>query len=209
VTSRKRAAVLVSGTGSNLQALIDAAQWPDYPAEIALVVSNVPGVMALERARRAGIEAIELPHRQFATRLEFDRALLELLLARGVEILCLAGFMRLLGPDLLRPFAGRVINIHPSLLPAFPGMHAQRQALEYGVKVAGCTVHFVDEGTDTGPVIAQAAVAVLGSDDETSLTERILKEEHRLYPLVLGWVAEGRVQLEGRRVHLLGLDPPH
>ncbi|WP_257455946.1 phosphoribosylglycinamide formyltransferase [Archangium lipolyticum] len=200
MSGRTKLGVLVSGSGSNLQALLDACARPDFPAEVAVVVSNVPTAFALERARKAGVPAVVVDHKAFGSRPEFEKALVETLVSAGVEWVCLAGFMRLLGADFLGRFPGRVLNIHPSLLPAFPGLHAQRQALERGVKVAGCTVHFVDPGMDTGPIIAQAAVPVLPGDDEAALTARILKEEHRLYALVVKLVATGAVRLETGRV---------
>jgi phosphoribosylglycinamide formyltransferase-1 len=198
--ARKRVAVLVSGGGTNLQALIDAAKADDYPAEIAVVLSNVAGVRALQRAEDAGIPSVTLPHGQYPERALFEHALLEALKPHRVDIACLAGFMRVLSRKFLGDFPGPVLNIHPALLPAFPGMHAVRQALDYGAKLTGCTVHFVDEGTDTGPVIAQAAVAVLDTDDEASLGARIHAQEHWLYPLALRLVAEGRAIATGRRV---------
>jgi phosphoribosylglycinamide formyltransferase-1 len=197
--ARARLGVLVSGSGSNLQALLDASAQADYPAEVACVVSNVPTAFALERARKAGVPTVVLEHKAFASRADFDRALGEELRKAGVEWVCLAGFMRLLGSDFLAGFPGRVLNIHPSLLPAFTGLHAQRQALERGVKIAGCTVHFVDAGTDTGPIIAQAAVPVLPGDDEASLSARILAEEHRLFPLAVRLAVTGKVAIEGMR----------
>jgi phosphoribosylglycinamide formyltransferase-1 len=200
MTGRTKLGVLVSGGGTNLQALLEACARPDYPAEVALVLSNVPTAGALERARKAGVPAQVVDHKAFGARADFEQALGEALAAAGVEVVCLAGFMRLLSADLLGRYPGRVLNIHPSLLPAFPGLHAQRQALERGVKVAGCTVHFVDAGMDTGPILAQAAVPVLPGDDEASLSARILQEEHRLYPLAVKLVATGAVRLEGRRV---------
>ncbi len=196
--------VLVSGSGTNLQALIDACARPGFPAEIAVVVSNVPGAFALERAKKAGIPTAVVEHSAFSSRETFEAELVKVLRQYEVNLVCLAGFMRLLGPAFLRAFEGKVVNIHPALLPAFPGLHAQRQALEHGAKISGCTVHFVDEGTDTGPIIAQAAVPVLETDDERSLAARILEQEHRLYPLVLEWLAEGRVTIEGRRVKVGG-----
>lgn len=196
--------VLVSGSGTNLQALIDACARPGFPAEIAVVVSNVPGAFALERAKKAGIPTAVVEHSAFSSREPFEAELVKVLRQYEVNLVCLAGFMRLLGPAFLRAFEGKVVNIHPALLPAFPGLHAQRQALEHGAKISGCTVHFVDEGTDTGPIIAQAAVPVLETDDERSLAARILEQEHRLYPLVLKWLAEGRVTIEGRRVKVGG-----
>jgi phosphoribosylglycinamide formyltransferase-1 len=193
--------VLVSGSGSNLQAILDAHRRGELGGgQVVLVISNLPGVRALERARAAGVPAEVIPHQQFASREAFDGALISALQQKGVELVALAGFMRLLTPRFLHTFPGRVVNIHPALLPAFPGVHAQRQALDYGVRVTGCTVHFVDEGTDTGPIIAQAPVPILDSDDEATLTARILAEEHRLFPAALRAVVEGRVQVRGRRV---------
>ncbi|NTX13389.1 phosphoribosylglycinamide formyltransferase [Myxococcus sp. CA051A] len=199
---RVRLGVLVSGSGSNLQALLDACAREDFPAEVACVVSNMPGAYALERARAAGVPAVVVDHKAHASKVEFEAALLEALRAAGVEWVCLAGFMRLLSADLLGRFTGKVLNVHPSLLPSFPGLHAQRQALERGVKVAGCTVHFVDAGTDTGPIIGQAAVPVLPDDDEKSLSARILVEEHRLYPLAVRLAVTGQVALDGMRTRV-------
>ncbi|RKH60059.1 phosphoribosylglycinamide formyltransferase [Corallococcus llansteffanensis] len=199
---RARLGVLVSGGGSNLQALLDAARQEDFPAEVACVVSNVPTAYALERARQAGVRAEVVDHKHFGAKADFEAALRGVLADAGVEWVCLAGFMRLVSADFLKHFPGRVLNIHPSLLPAFPGLHAQRQALERGVKVAGCTVHYVDAGTDTGPIIAQAAVPVLPEDDEASLSARILAEEHRLYPLAVRLVVTGAVTLDGLRTRV-------
>jgi phosphoribosylglycinamide formyltransferase 1 len=190
--------VLVSGTGTNLQAILDAVGEGRLDARVAVVVSNVPGAKALERAREAGIEAVVVDHKAFADRSAFDAAVIEVLRARGVELVVLAGFMRLLTPSLLDAFPMRIVNVHPALLPAFPGVAGQRQALEYGVRVTGCTVHFVDGGTDTGPIIAQAPVTVLEGDDEATLTARILEQEHDLLPRVIQWIAEGRVSVEPR-----------
>jgi phosphoribosylglycinamide formyltransferase-1 len=191
--ARARLGVLVSGSGSNLQALLDACAKADFPAEVACVVSNVPTAFALERARKAGVPAVVVDHKAYASKADFETALLDALRAAGVEWVCLAGFMRLLSAGFLGHYVGRVLNIHPSLLPAFPGLHAQRQALERGVKVAGCTVHYVDAGTDTGPIIAQAAVPVLPTDDEHTLGARILEQEHQLLPAVLQSIAEGKL----------------
>ncbi|NNB92098.1 phosphoribosylglycinamide formyltransferase [Corallococcus exiguus] len=196
---RARLGVLVSGGGSNLQALLDAAGQADYPAEVACVLSNVPTAFALERARKAGVRAEVVDHKGFGSKADFEATLFGVLADAGVEWVCLAGFMRLVSADFLKRFPGRVLNIHPSLLPAFPGLHAQKQALERGVKVAGCTVHYVDAGTDTGPIIAQAAVPVLPEDDEASLSARILAEEHRLYPLAVRLAVTGAVTLDGTR----------
>lgn len=200
-------AVLVSGSGTNLQSLLDAAASPGYPARIAVVVSNVPGVRALERATLAGVPTRVLPHQGYPDRVAYDRALVETIAPFGCRIACLAGFMRLVGPTFLRAFPGGVLNVHPALLPSFPGLHAHRQALEHGVKLTGCTVHLVDEGTDTGPIVAQAAVPVLDADTEDSLQRRIQEQEHRLFPLALGLLASGRLRVEGRRVHVEGGGP--
>jgi phosphoribosylglycinamide formyltransferase-1 len=198
--------VLASGSGTNLQALIAAdARGELGPARLTVVGVNVPGCGALERAEKAGIATFVLDHKLFPAREAFDAALVETLRGHGVEVVVLAGFMRLLTPGFLAAFP-RIINIHPALLPAFVGTHAQKQAYDYGVKFAGCTVHFVDVGTDTGPIIAQAVVPVLETDDEDSLRARILAEEHRLLPAAVRAVAEGRVQIEGRRVRILGTD---
>lgn len=191
-----RLAVLVSGSGTNLQAVLDAAREGRLHAEIAVVVSNRAAAKALERARDAGVEAQVLAHKEFASREAYDAALVALLRARGVDLVVLAGFMRIVTPVLLEAFPDRVVNIHPSLLPAFPGLDAQQQAFAAGVAVSGCTVHLVDGGMDTGPILAQAAVPVLANDDVEALRTRILAEEHRLLPEVLQWFAEGRVSLE-------------
>jgi phosphoribosylglycinamide formyltransferase-1 len=197
--TRRRVAVLASGRGSNLQSLIDAAKAPDYPAEIALVVCNVPGAFAIERARNAGIATAVIDHRGFAARELFDAALDEALRGAAIELICLAGFMRLLTPGFTWGWEGRMINIHPSLLPAFPGLHTHRRALETGVKLHGCTVHFVTAALDDGPIVAQAAVPVLHDDDEDRLAARVLAAEHKLYPRALGLIAEGRVRIDGGR----------
>ena len=195
-----RLAVLASGSGSNLQALLDACAHPAFPGQVVLVVSDVPTARALERARSAGVSAEVLEPRAFPDRPSYDAALAGLLRARGVEAVCLAGFMRLLGPRFLSAFPHRVLNVHPALLPSFPGLHGARHALAAGVKVTGCTVHVVDEGVDTGPIVAQAAVPVLEGDDEARLQARIQAEEHRLYPEAVRALCEGRLQVEGRRV---------
>ncbi|MCL6450812.1 MAG: phosphoribosylglycinamide formyltransferase [Acetobacteraceae bacterium] len=197
-----RVGVLASGRGTNLQAILDAAASGSLGAEVAVVVSNRRGAQALDRARAAGVEALHLGPGAYPSREDYERALVGVLRARGVGLVALAGFMLILGPTFLDAFPGRVMNIHPALLPAFPGVEAQKQAWEYGVKVAGCTVHFVDEGTDTGPVILQAAVPVLEADTAETLAARILEQEHRLYPLSIRLFAEGRLRLEGRRVRI-------
>lgn len=195
-----RVGVLASGSGSNFQALVDALHREGSPARVTCLLCNVPGAKVLERAARAGVEAVTLDHKTFPSREAFDAQLAKELSERGVELVVLAGYMRLVTPALLSRFPGRVVNVHPALLPAFPGLHAPRQALAYGVAISGCTVHFVDEGTDTGPIIAQAAVPVRPDDDEASLTARIQKEEHRLFPAVVREIARGTISVEGRRV---------
>jgi phosphoribosylglycinamide formyltransferase-1 len=177
--------VLISGSGTNLQALIDACEAPDYPARIAVVISNKPHAHGLVRAQDAGIPAIAESHRGWPSRAAYDAKLLEHLRAHHVEWVCLAGFMRIVTPTLIDGMGGRVLNIHPSLLPSFPGLEAQRQALEHGVKVTGATVHLVDAGTDTGPIVEQAAVPVLEGDDVDTLSARIREVEHQLYPAAL------------------------
>jgi len=187
--------VLVSGTGTNLQAILDAIERGELDARVRLVISNKPGVLALERAARASVPTLCLSHKDYATREAFDEALVAALREASVEWVVLAGFMRLLTKKLLSAFEHRVLNVHPSLLPAFPGVDAQEQALAYGVKIAGCTIHLVDEGTDTGPIIAQRAVPVLDSDDAASLRARILESEHALLVEVLRAVAENRLEI--------------
>jgi len=211
-----RLGVLISGSGTNLQAILDAVAAGTLDADVRLVLSNKSKAGGLERAARAGVPTAVISHRQFETREAFEQAMIDALVERGVEWVALAGFMRVLTPHFLRTFAGRVVNIHPALLPSFPGVDAQQQALDYGVKVAGCTVHFVDEGVDTGPIIGQATVPVLEGDDVEALRHRILAEEHRLYPHALQLLAEGRVVREGRRTRVLAaaengpkdVDPP-
>jgi phosphoribosylglycinamide formyltransferase-1 len=190
-------AVLASGSGTNLQALIDA---PDLGAEIALVVSDRPDAVALERARKAGIDSKVLPYGDYASRAEFGAAIEEAAEDAGAEALVMAGFMRVLDAGIVRTFRDRILNIHPSLLPAFPGAHAVDQALQHGVKITGVTVHFVDEEIDHGPIIAQRAVPVLPGDDRDSLHARIQVEEHDLYPRVVSAFARGEIALDGRKV---------
>ncbi|MCA9592483.1 MAG: phosphoribosylglycinamide formyltransferase [Myxococcales bacterium] len=188
--------VLVSGSGTNLQAILDAISQGRLDARVRIVLSNKPDVPALGRAERAGVPTRVVSHRQFDSREAFDQALLDALTSAGAEWVVLAGFMRVLTPGFLRAFPSRVVNIHPALLPAFPGTHAQQQALRYGVKVTGCTVHFVDEGVDTGPIIAQRALPIEADDDATSLAARLLHVEHELLVEVLGWIAADRVRVE-------------
>jgi phosphoribosylglycinamide formyltransferase-1 len=200
--ARLRVGVLVSGFGSNLQALIDLCAPSDFPAEIVGVVSNEPGAAALDRARHAGIPAHVVPHRDFADRAGFEAALGACLAADRVEFVCLAGFMRILTAGFTEAWRDRMLNIHPSLLPAFTGLHTHRRALAAGVRLHGCTVHFVRAELDNGPILVQAAVPVLETDDEASLAARVLAAEHRAYPLALRLVAEGKVRIEGDRVRV-------
>ena len=195
--------VLISGRGSNLQAIIDAIAAGRLDARIAVVISNRADAGGLERARAAGIETVVMPHKAYPDRAAYDRALADALKSRGVVLVCLAGFMRLLGPAFIDEFPNAVLNVHPSLLPAFPGVDGQRQALEHGVKVAGATVHFVTPDLDAGPILLQATVPVLDGDTEEALSARILAEEHRIYPDAIGLVLGGKWFIEGRRVRYL------
>ncbi len=199
---RLKIAVLASGSGSNLQAIIDEIKSGFLPVELALVLSDKPQAYALQRAEAAGVPTKVLLPADFASREDYDAELVRLLKASGAEAVALAGYMRLVTPVFLQAFPHRVLNIHPALLPSFPGLHGQRQAFEYGVKVAGCTVHFVDEGMDSGPIILQAPVPVLEDDDADSLAARILEQEHIIYPLALRLLAEGKLLIEGRRVRI-------
>ncbi|MFL5262671.1 MAG: phosphoribosylglycinamide formyltransferase [Anaeromyxobacteraceae bacterium] len=211
-----RIAVLASGGGTNLQALLDACAAGRIRGRGEVVVSNVAGAGALERARRAGAATEVLPSKGVADRAAYDAELAARLARHAPDLVCLAGYMRLLTPAFLRAFGPtpatggcpRVMNIHPGLLPSFPGLHAARQCVAYGARFAGCTVHFVDEGTDTGPIVAQAVVPVLEGDDEAALSARILAEEHRIYPQAVAWFAERRLALEGRRVVVRGARAP-
>lgn len=200
MAKKLKVGVLVSGRGSNLQALIDACADPAFPAEIVHVLSNVPGVYALERAEKAGIPTSVISHRDFDGREAFDGAVDARLREVGVEFVCLAGFMRLLTETFVGNWLDRMINIHPSILPSFKGLHTHERALEMGVKVHGCTVHFVRPATDEGPIIVQAAVPVLSDDTPDTLGARVLEQEHRAYPLALRLVAEGRAKVVGNVV---------
>jgi phosphoribosylglycinamide formyltransferase 1 len=199
----KKVGVLISGRGSNLQALIDAARAGALGGEIAVVVSNVEQAPGLDRARRAGLPAVVCDHRGLS-REDHDAALVGVMQAHAVDLVCLAGYMRLLSPVFLRAFPERILNVHPSLLPAFPGRDAQRQAFAHGVKVSGATVHVVDEGLDAGPIVAQEAVPVLEEDGPDELAARILEAEHRIYPGAVRAFLEGRLRREGRRLRLQG-----
>ena len=194
-----RLAVLISGRGSNLQSIIAAIAEGRLEAQVAVVVSNRAGAPGLERARAAGIESIHLSPRDYPNRDAYDQAVADALVSRGVSLVCLAGFMRLVGRPLLDAFPNRILNIHPSLLPAFPGLDAQRQALEHGVRVTGVTVHLVTAGLDDGPIVGQAAVPVLDGDTVETLAARILVEEHRIYPEAIRLVLDGGWTLDGRR----------
>lgn len=197
--------VLVSGSGSNLQSLIDHIDQGKLDAEIRLVLSNNSDAFALERCRKHGIPTIVIDHREFPARELFDCRMIEILGNAGVELVVMAGFMRILSREFFRAFPLRIMNIHPALLPAFPGTHVQQKAVDYGVKFSGCTVHFADDGVDTGPIIIQAVVPVYDEDDAESLSARILKEEHKIYPKAVQYYAEGRIEVVGRRVRIRNL----
>jgi phosphoribosylglycinamide formyltransferase-1 len=202
---RLRVAILISGRGSNMAALIEAAKHPDYPAEIVVVVSNRPDAAGLELAKTAGIEGVLIDHTRYGKDREaFERDLHAVLVARRIELLCLAGFMRLLTPWLVAQWEGRMINIHPALLPAFKGLDTHARALAAGVKLHGATVHYVVLEMDSGAIIAQAAVPVLDDDTPDILAARVLAAEHRIYPMALRWIAEGRVILDGGRCRVTG-----
>ena len=194
--------VLLSGSGTNLQAIIDAIERGELPARIRLVISNRADAYGLVHARNHKLSTAVVPHTDFPSREDFDRRMVELLKQHGVELVVLAGFTRLLSSAFVRAFPQRILNIHPALLPAFPGLHAQRQAIEHGVRISGATVHLVDEEMDHGPIIMQAAVPVYASDTEARLRERILRQEHRIYPAAIKLFAEGRVRVDGRTVRL-------
>lgn len=198
--ARQKLAVLISGRGSNLQSLIDACAAPDFPAEIALVLSNVEGVQGLERARKAKIQTSVISHKDFADRESFEDAMHERILGVRPDLVCLAGFMRILTDNFIKRWSNRLINIHPSLLPAFRGLHTHERVLEAGARFAGCTIHFVRPAMDDGPIIAQAAVPVRPDDTPDTLAARVLEQEHRIYPLAVRLIAEGRVRVVGERV---------
>jgi phosphoribosylglycinamide formyltransferase-1 len=195
----KRLGILLSGRGSNFVAIADSIAAGLVTAEIALVISNVPEAQGMEHARERGIKAVALSSKGIS-RDDLDRMIVEELKINQVDLVCLAGYMRILTPPFIRAFAGRILNIHPSLLPAFPGLHAQQQALDHGVKVSGCTVHFVDEGLDSGPIISQAVVPVISKDTVETLSARILKKEHQIYSEAIALVLSGQYRIEGRRV---------
>jgi len=203
-------AVLISGRGSNMQALARACRESGFPARIACVIANDPQAAGLDWAKDAGLATVVVNHKDFGReREDFERALDVDLKKRDVQLVCLAGFMRLLTPWFVDEWRDRLVNIHPSLLPAFPGLHVQQKAIGYGVRFSGCTVHFVRADMDHGPIIAQAAVPVLADDTEATLSERILAREHELYPRVLRWIAEGRVNVREEKCFILGEMEPH
>jgi phosphoribosylglycinamide formyltransferase-1 len=202
--TRLKVGILISGRGSNMAALIEAARDRSYPAEIACVVSNAASAAGLEIAKKAGIAAVAVPHKDFPDRESFDRAVSAELEKQGVGLVALAGFMRIQSPWFPEHWAGRIINIHPSLLPAFKGLHVHQQAIDAGARLSGCTVHFVTPELDSGPIIAQAAVPVLPGDDQATLAARVLEAEHLAYPLALRLIAEGRVKVRDERVELAG-----
>lgn len=200
--AKLKIAVLASGGGTNFQSIIDRTLSNELDVEIVLLLTNKAGCGAIDRAEKAKIPVTLINHKDYADRESFDQAMVAILNAAGVELVVLAGFMRLLSPLFVEAFAGRIMNIHPSLLPAFPGLHVQQKALDYGARFSGCTVHFVDQGVDTGPVIGQAVVPVLDGDTEDILAARILKEEHRIYPEAIQLFADGRLTIDGRHVRV-------
>ncbi|HYD32322.1 MAG TPA: phosphoribosylglycinamide formyltransferase [Azospirillaceae bacterium] len=206
--ARLKLGVLISGRGSNLQALIDASADPGFPAEVALVLSNQPDAFGLQRARAAGIPTQVINHRAFNAKTGFEATLDAALRGAGVEVVCLAGFMRILTPFFVERWHNRLINVHPSLLPSFKGLDTHQRAIESGVRITGCTVHFVRPAMDDGPIIIQAAVPVLPTDDPHALGERVLAAEHQIYPLAVRMIAEGRVTVQDDRVTLTGSYPP-
>ena len=195
--------ILISGSGTNLQAIIDNCAAGRIDAKIKVVISNKSDAYGLIRAEKAGIETEIHKRKNYGSKKDFEEAIAKALKKRNVDLVCLAGFMRILSPDFLRNFPGKTINIHPALLPSFPGLHAQKQAFDYGVKMSGCTVHFVDEGTDTGPIILQTAVPVKKDDTEETLAKRILIEEHKIYSHAIQLFAEQRLEIRGRRVVIM------
>ncbi len=202
--SRKtRLVILVSGSGTNLQAIIDACESGEVPADVTIVISNVSDAYALERARKHNIKAVFVNKSGFKSRTDYDRELISILRENEIDLVILAGYMLLVGPEFVRAFEGKIMNIHPALLPSFPGTHSVKDALDYGVKVSGVTVHFVDEGLDTGPIIFQEAVPVVENDTVETLHNRIHQAEYRIYPEAIKLFAERRLKIEGRRVKIL------
>ncbi len=202
-----RLGVLASGRGSNFQAILDAIDSGTLNAQAVLLVTDNPGAYALERAKNHAVESLVLQPKHYPSRDDYYLAICDALNSREIDLVILAGFMRIVGEPLIDAYRNRIMNIHPALLPSFPGLHGQKQANDYGVKISGCTVHFVDEGMDTGPVIIQAAVPAYSDDTEESLSERILSMEHKIYPEAVRLFAAGRLQVRGRKVHIDGLTP--
>jgi phosphoribosylglycinamide formyltransferase 1 len=194
--------VLISGNGSNLQSIIDNIEKGSLKAVVNIIISSNPDAYGITRAKKHGIPFVVLKNGEFKNKEEFDSELVKILKDKGVDLVVLAGFMRIITPTVLKAFSGRIMNIHPALLPSFPGLHGQRQAFEYGVKLSGCTVHFVDEGMDTGPIIIQSTVPVLDDDTEETLAARILKEEHQIYPKAIQLFADGKLEIHGRKVRI-------
>lgn len=203
-----RIGVLASGRGSNFQSIIDEIESQRLKAQIVLLITDNPFAFAIERAKKHGIEYLAITPKSFNSKDDFYRNIADELKKRDAELVVLAGFMRIVGKPLIEAFPNRIMNIHPALLPSFPGLYGQKQALEYGVKVSGCTVHFVDEGMDTGPIIIQAVVPVFQDDTEESLSERILKFEHKIYPEAIRLFSQGRIEIEGRKVRIKGAINP-
>jgi len=193
-------AALVSGRGSNLQAIIDSIERNELNVHLSVVLSNTKDALALKRAEEHGIESVFINPASYPNRREFDKIIIDKLKGMSIDLICLAGYMRILGKEFIQAYSSRIINIHPSLLPAFPGLNPQKQAIEYGVKFSGCTVHFVEEGIDSGPIILQTAVPVYDYDEEESLSQRILEQEHHLYPKAIKLIAEDKLNLNGRTV---------
>ena len=194
--------VLISGNGSNLQSIIDHIEKGSLTAVIKIVISNNPNAYGITRAKKHGIPFVVLKNGDFKNKEEFDLELIRILESKCVDLVILAGFMRIISPTILKAFPQKIMNIHPALLPSFPGIHGQKQALEYGVKISGCTVHFVDEGVDTGPIIMPKAVQVFDDDTEETLAARILTDEHRIYPQAIQLFAEGKIEIKGRKIRI-------
>jgi phosphoribosylglycinamide formyltransferase-1 len=204
MSAKPQIAVLISGSGSNLQAIIDASERGEIPCRVGLVISNKADAYGLIRAKKHGIQTEVVDHRNYPSREAFDTKLVEIIRRSGAELVCLAGFMRVLTPVFVHAFPNRILNIHPALLPSFPGTHGPGQALSYGVRFSGCTVHFLDEGVDTGPIIVQAVVPVYDDDTEETLAARILVQEHRIYPMAIRLFFSGKLKVEGRKVKVEG-----
>lgn len=196
--------VLISGRGSNLQAIIDSCEKGEIPAKVTVVISNNPTAYGLERAKKHNLPAIVINHKDYSDKNTYELEIVKVLQKYKIDLVCLAGYMRIVGEVLLKHFPQKIINIHPALLPSFPGLHAQKQALEHGVKISGVTVHFVDSGCDTGPIILQTAVQVMDDDTEETLSLRILEQEHKIYPQAIKLLCERKLKIEGRKVEIGG-----